>query len=46
MIDLTINGKALRVAAAAIANAIAQATGSRLRDLPLNRDKVKAAMGA
>jgi CO/xanthine dehydrogenase Mo-binding subunit len=33
-------------AAAAIANAIAQATGSRLRDLPLNRDKVKAAMGA
>ena len=33
-------------AAAAIANAIAQATGARLRDLPLTRDKVKAAMGA
>jgi nicotinate dehydrogenase subunit B len=32
-------------AAAAIANAIAQATGARLRDLPLTRDKVKAAMG-
>jgi nicotinate dehydrogenase subunit B len=33
-------------AAAAIANAIAQATGNRLRDLPLTRDKVKGAMGA
>lgn len=32
-------------AAAAIANAVAQATGARLRDLPLTRDKVKAAMG-
>jgi nicotinate dehydrogenase subunit B len=32
--------------AAAIANALAQATGTRLRELPLNRDKVKAAMGA
>ena len=33
-------------AARRIANAIAQATGARLRDLPLTRDKVKAAMGA
>ena len=33
-------------AAAALANAIAQATGTRLRDLPLTRDKVKAAIGA
>jgi CO/xanthine dehydrogenase Mo-binding subunit len=31
-------------AGAAIANAIAQAVGARLRDLPLTRDKVKAAM--
>jgi nicotinate dehydrogenase subunit B len=30
--------------AAAIGNAVAQATGGRLRDLPLTRDKVKAAM--
>ena len=33
-------------AAGAIANAIAQATGARLRELPLTRDKVKAAMEA
>jgi len=33
-------------AAAALANAIAQATGKRLRDLPLTRDKIKAVMGA
>ena len=33
-------------AAAAIANAIAQATGARLRDLPLTAEKVKSAMGA
>jgi CO/xanthine dehydrogenase Mo-binding subunit len=33
-------------AAAALANAIAKATGHRLRDLPLTRDKVKAALGA
>jgi nicotinate dehydrogenase subunit B len=33
-------------AAASLANAIAQATGTRLRDLPLTRDKVKAAIGA
>jgi nicotinate dehydrogenase subunit B len=32
-------------AAAAIANAIASATGHRLRDLPLTREKVKAALG-
>jgi CO/xanthine dehydrogenase Mo-binding subunit len=32
-------------AAAAIANALANATGQRLRDLPLRRDKVKAAIG-
>jgi nicotinate dehydrogenase subunit B len=32
--------------AAAIANAIASATGHRLRDLPLTRVKVKAALGA
>ncbi|MGA3401299.1 MAG: molybdopterin cofactor-binding domain-containing protein [Acetobacteraceae bacterium] len=32
-------------AAAAIANALADATGRRLRDLPLSRDKVKAAIG-
>jgi nicotinate dehydrogenase subunit B len=33
-------------AAAAIANALAQATGTRLRDLPLTRERVKAAMRA
>ena len=32
-------------AAAAIANALADATGQRLRDLPLSREKVKAAIG-
>ena len=32
-------------AAAALANAIASATGHRLRDLPLTREKVKAALG-
>ena len=32
-------------AAAAVANAVAHATGKRLRDLPLTRDKVKAAIG-
>ena len=32
-------------AAAAIANALADATGQRLRDLPLRREKVKAAIG-
>ena len=32
-------------AAAAIANALADAIGQRLRDLPLSRDKVKAAIG-
>jgi nicotinate dehydrogenase subunit B len=31
-------------AAAAIANAIAQATGTRLRELPLTRDRVRAAI--
>ncbi len=31
---------------AAIANAVADATGARLRDLPLTRDKVLAAVGA
>jgi nicotinate dehydrogenase subunit B len=33
-------------AGAAVANAIAAATGKRLRDLPLTREKVKAAIGA
>jgi len=33
-------------AAGALANAIAQATGARLRDLPLTRDKIKAVMRA
>ena len=33
-------------AAASLANAIAHATGTRLRDLPLTRDRVKAAMQA
>ena len=32
-------------AAAAIANAIADATGKRLRDLPLTRQRIKAAIG-
>ena len=32
--------------AAAIANAVADATGARLRDLPLTRDKVLASLGA
>lgn len=32
-------------AAAAVANAVAAATGQRLRDLPLRREKVKAAIG-
>ncbi|HUB15215.1 MAG TPA: molybdopterin cofactor-binding domain-containing protein [Acetobacteraceae bacterium] len=32
-------------AAAAVANAVAHATGQRLRDLPLTRQKVKAAIG-
>jgi CO/xanthine dehydrogenase Mo-binding subunit len=32
-------------AAAAIANAIAQATGKRFRDLPLTRERIKAAIG-
>jgi nicotinate dehydrogenase subunit B len=32
-------------AAAALANALADATGKRLRDLPLTAEKVKAAMG-
>ena len=31
-------------AAAAIANAVADATGKRLRDLPLSRQRVKAAL--
>ncbi len=32
-------------AAAAIANALTNATGQRLRDLPLSKEKVKAAIG-
>jgi nicotinate dehydrogenase subunit B len=32
-------------AAAAIANAIADATGARLRDLPLSADRIKQAIG-
>ncbi|MEA2974520.1 MAG: nicotinate dehydrogenase subunit [Alphaproteobacteria bacterium] len=32
--------------AAAIANAVADATGARIRDLPLTPDRVKAALGA
>ena len=32
-------------AGAAIANAIANATGVRLRDVPLTREKIKAAVG-
>ena len=31
--------------AGAIANAIADAAGVRLRDLPLTRDRIKAAIG-
>ena len=31
--------------AAAIGNAIADATGVRLRELPLTRDRIKAAIG-
>ena len=31
-------------AAAALANAVAAATGRRLRDLPLTRDRIKAAL--
>jgi nicotinate dehydrogenase subunit B len=33
------------VAGAALANALADATGARLRDLPLSPDRVKAAPG-
>lgn len=33
-------------ASAAVANAIADATGHRLRDLPLSRERIKAAIGA
>jgi nicotinate dehydrogenase subunit B len=33
-------------AAASIANAISNATGSRLRDLPLRRKKIKDAIDA
>jgi len=32
-------------AAAAIANAVADATGKRIRDLPLTRQRIKAAIG-
>jgi CO/xanthine dehydrogenase Mo-binding subunit len=32
-------------AAAAIANGIADATGQRLRDLPLTRERIKTAIG-
>jgi CO/xanthine dehydrogenase Mo-binding subunit len=32
-------------AVAAIANAVAHATGRRLRDLPLDADRIKAALG-
>ena len=32
-------------AAASIANAVANATGCRLRDLPLSQERVKAAIG-
>ena len=32
-------------AAAAVANAIADATGKRLRDLPLTRRRIKQALG-
>jgi nicotinate dehydrogenase subunit B len=32
-------------AAAAIANAVASAAGVRLRELPLTRDRIKAAIG-
>jgi CO/xanthine dehydrogenase Mo-binding subunit len=33
-------------AAAALGNAVAEATGKRLRDLPLSRERIKAALGA
>jgi CO/xanthine dehydrogenase Mo-binding subunit len=33
-------------AAAAVANAVADATGHRFRDLPLSRERIKAAIGA
>jgi CO/xanthine dehydrogenase Mo-binding subunit len=33
-------------AAAALANAVAEATGKRLRDLPLSRERIKAAIGS
>ena len=33
-------------AAAALANAIASATGGRLRDLPLTRERIRAALPA
>jgi CO/xanthine dehydrogenase Mo-binding subunit len=33
-------------AAAALANAVAEATGKRLRDLPLSRERIKAALRA
>jgi nicotinate dehydrogenase subunit B len=33
-------------AAAALANAIANASGARLRDLPLTRERIKAAIAA
>ncbi|HEV7386623.1 MAG TPA: hypothetical protein VGN89_17185 [Phenylobacterium sp.] len=36
---------ALAAAGAALANALADATGARLRDLPLSPDRVKAALG-
>jgi nicotinate dehydrogenase subunit B len=32
--------------AAALGNAIADATGHRLRDLPLSRERIRAALGA
>ena len=32
--------------AAALANAVAHTTGKRLRDLPLSRERIKAAIGA
>jgi nicotinate dehydrogenase subunit B len=36
---------AQRPGAAALANAIADATGKRFRDLPLSRQRIKAAIG-
>jgi len=32
--------------AAAIANAVANATGTRVRDLPLSRERIKAALAS